>query len=170
MTGAGFVLLLGEQEAALRQVLNRAATELAALRRRVVHVSAKEPAELSLHDMVLQLSEQVDPEIAQGDVLERSHRLLTEADASCDRIILLISHAHLLTSSALRFLQLTCRSGPSLNVVLASTPSGAAKPVAPEFAVIQARSTRIELDPPPPGSRDRGKNGVEPTHTAEPGP
>ena len=94
-----------------------------------------------------QVSEQAAGCDGTGDLLERTHRLLTEVDAQLDRVLLLIDHADRLSSSALRFLQLTSRSGPKLRVVLASTPSGAARPAAPEFNLLAARSVRIGVGP-----------------------
>jgi hypothetical protein len=111
-----------------------------------VQAQAKAPDELSLHHLVVQISHQSTSDLRSLDALERSHRLLTEADACCERIILLIDQADLLTPPAVRFLQLTSRSGPSLRVVLASTPAGAAHPTAAEFSVVSGRSVIIRMD------------------------
>jgi type II secretory pathway predicted ATPase ExeA len=138
-TEDGFVLVTG-QEPVRRQVLDRAASELADLRCRVVRVAVNKPDELSLHDFVQQLSGQLGSH-AGGDTLEQIHRYVTETDASCDRIALLIDNAHLLQASALRFVQLTCRSGPNLRVVLASNGNPAANLCTPEFSLLQARSS-----------------------------
>ncbi len=146
-TGEGFVFLVGEADIARVQVLDRVASELAELRCRVVRVAAREADELSLHSFVAQLTQQLGSNAEPGDPLERNHRRLTEADASCDRIALLIDRAHLLDASALRFIQLTCRSGPALRVVLASKAAGPAS--VPEFTLLQTRSSPcIDLDLP----------------------
>ena len=136
----GYIMVLGQEPARL-QVLVRVSSELASLRCRVVRVAANEPDELSLHDFVQQLSGQLGSHAGPGDTLERIHRYLTEADASCERIALLIDNAHLLQASTLRFIQLTCRSGPNLRVVLASNEHVAANPCTPEFSLLQARSS-----------------------------
>ncbi len=129
------------------QVLDRVASELAQLRCRVVRVAARAADGFSLHDLVAQLTQQLGSDAEPGDTLERNHRRLTEADVSCDRIALLIDRAHLLDASALRFLQLTCRSGPALRVVLASHAVGPAS--VPEFTLLQAGSSAcIDLDLP----------------------
>ncbi len=142
-----FILVWDEHDEARSQLLRRAAAELADLRCRIVRTSANVGEELSVADLVAQVSEQVAGCDGKADLLERTHRLLTEVDAQLDRVLLLIDHADRLSSSALRFLQLTCRSGPKLRVVLASTPSGAAQPAAPEFNLLAARSVRIGVGP-----------------------
>jgi type II secretory pathway predicted ATPase ExeA len=139
-TEDGFIMVLGQEPARL-QVLDRAVSELASLRCRVVRVAANEPHQLSLHDFVQQLSGQLGSHAGPGDTLERTHRYLTEADASCECIALLIDNAHLLQASALRFIQLTCRSGPNLRVVLASNGEAAANLCTPEFSLLHARSS-----------------------------
>jgi type II secretory pathway predicted ATPase ExeA len=140
-----FVLVVGEDEALLSQLLARAAAELATVRCRVARISARSAEGLSLHDLVLAVSAELDPGAVAGDVLERTHRLLTETDEACDRAVLLIDHAAQLSSSALRFLSLMSRSGPNLRVLLASTSATLAGPVAPEFSLLQARSPCIRI-------------------------
>jgi hypothetical protein len=140
-----FILVLAEDAARLR-LLGRAAAELCKLRCRVVRASAQPAQELSVGDLVRQVSDQAVAGEGTGDLLERSHRLLTELDAHWDRVLLLIDHAQSLSSSAVRLLQLTSRSGPNLRVVLATTPAGAAHPIAPELSLLSARSLRITLD------------------------
>src|SRR4051812_31323204 len=103
-----FIVVLGEDDRRRSQLLGRAAAELAHLRCRVVRASADLAAELSLDDLVGQVSAQAALG-TPGDLLERAHRLLTEVDPSLDRVLLLIEHADRLSSSALRFLQLTTR-------------------------------------------------------------
>jgi type II secretory pathway predicted ATPase ExeA len=142
-----FILVWDEHDAAGSQLLRRAAAELGDLRCRVVRASASAGEELSVADLLAQVSEQVTAADGSGDLLERTHRLLTEVDARLDRILLLIDHADRLSSSAVRFLQLTSRSGPKLRVVLASTPTGATQPAAPEFNLLAARSVRIGVGP-----------------------
>jgi len=138
-TGDQCIVLTGD-DPARGQVLDRIAHELAGLRCRVVRVAADEADESSLHDFVQQLARQLGSDGGAEDTLVRVHRYLTELDAGCDRVALLIDHAHLLPSSALRFFQLTCRSSPNLRVVLASKSADTAIPCAPEFRLLQARS------------------------------
>jgi len=138
-TGDQCIVLTGD-DPARREVLDRIAHELASLRCRVVRVAANEADEFSLQDFVQQLSGQLGSDGGTEDTLERVHRYLTEVDAGCDRIVLLIDHAHRLQSPGLRFLQLTCRSSPNLRVVLASKSGDTAIPCATEFRLLQARS------------------------------
>jgi hypothetical protein len=140
-----FTFLIEEEEVTRLQLLQRAKAELDELRCRTLRASCPGSSELRLHDLVSQLCKYPVRGDVRGDELERSHRLLTEVDPSCDRVVLIVDGAQLLSSSALRFLQLTSRSGPHLRIVLASTATGAANPVAPEFSLLQARSARIRL-------------------------
>jgi len=142
-----FIMLWDEHDRPRSQLLGRAAAELADLRCRILRVSAKAAEELTVADLLSQVSDQAAAGAASGDLLERTHRLLTEVDAQLDRVLLLIDHADRLSSSAVRFLQLTSRSGPKLRVVLASTPTGAAHPAAPELKVLAARSLKISVGP-----------------------
>src|SRR5206468_3729385 len=84
-TEDGFIMVTGQEPARL-QLLDRAVSELASLRCRVVRVAVNEPNELSLHDFVQQVSGQLGSHAGPGDTLERTHRYLTEADANCERI------------------------------------------------------------------------------------
>src|SRR4051812_23773372 len=74
------IVLMGDH-AARRQVLDRFASELVALRCRVVRIATSGPDELSLQQFVRQLSQQLGPDAGPGDTLERIHRYLTEVDA-----------------------------------------------------------------------------------------
>jgi len=96
-TGDQCIVLTGD-DPARREVLDRIAHELASLRCRVVRVAANEADEFSLQDFVQQLSGQLGSDGGTEDTLERVHRYLTEVDAGCDRIALLIDHAHRLQS------------------------------------------------------------------------
>jgi type II secretory pathway predicted ATPase ExeA len=142
-----FILVWDEHDGARSQLLRRAAAELADLRCRVIRASAKAAEELSLSDLLGQVSEQAAAGDGSCDLLERTHRLLTEVGPQLDRVLFMIDDADRLSSSALRFLQLTSRSGPRLRVVLASTPAGAAQPAAPEFKLLAAQSQRISIGP-----------------------
>jgi hypothetical protein len=140
-----FTLVAVENDGLRSRLLERAEVELANLHCRIVRASAKPDDELSLHDLLQQLSRQVTAGDTHRDALERIHRLLTEPGADCNRVVLLIDHAQRLSSSALRFLQLTSRSGPVLKIVLTcGTPAGA-EFGAPELRVLQAGSTCIRI-------------------------
>ena len=160
-----FILVLGEHDGSRLQLLARVAAEVANLRCRVVRASTKPPEELSLESLLRQLADQAVSGDGTGDLLERSHRVLTEVDAKWDRVLLLIDHGDRLSPSALRFLQLTSRSGPKLRVVLASTPTGAAHPSAPEFKLLSARSLTISLGPLAAPSAGRLPGGPPPSQT-----
>jgi type II secretory pathway predicted ATPase ExeA len=139
-TDDDYIVLVGDDDARCR-VLDRLASELVSLRCRVVRITATGPGELSLQEFVGQLSQQLGSDAGAGDTLERIHRHLTEVDASCDRIALLIERAHLLQASALRFVQLTSRCSPNLRIVLASDGPAAASLSAPELSLLQTRSS-----------------------------
>jgi len=55
------------------------------------------------------------------DVLSRSFQALTVLDPACDRIVLLVSDAHALPHSALRYIQFASRSAAHLQLVFCGT-------------------------------------------------
>src|SRR5690348_8689081 len=79
-----FIVVFGGHDAARLQLLARAADELANLGCRVLCASAQPPDELGLDALVQQISDQSAP----GDLLERSHLLLTEGDEQTERVVL----------------------------------------------------------------------------------
>lgn len=135
-----FIFLLARDDGLRASVLDEAAAEFANLRCRIVRVSAapRGPG-LSLPSLVAHILRQADPSDGQGDELERSHRLLTAAGESWDRIVLLVDHAHALDPNALRYIQLTSRASSNLRVVFAGEPEIGGEQSHPEFRSFRAK-------------------------------
>lgn len=123
-------------------VLDRAAAELAAARVHVIRVSAPASGSLGLPELVAQVAGQADPgALSDGDV-ELAFQALTEPDEGCPWIALLVDDAERLQPSALRYIQLTCRSVPELRLVLAGEPGFPRLLDGDEFAPLRERLAR----------------------------
>jgi len=141
-----FVFLVGQNDGLRQEILDEVAVEFAGLRCRVVRVSSGGRDGLSLPGLLRQVLGQSNLPCGSGDDLERSHRFLTEASESCDRVVLLIYDAHALHPNALRYIQLTCRSSSSLRVVFAGEPQIVSEASEPEFRYFHGKgSTSIRL-------------------------
>ena len=118
--GGGDVILIsdGGDERAL---LDQAATSLAGMRTRVLRASDVLPDGIRVS---MQSGDTADPSrssIPDDEFLTQSYVALTVLDETCDRIVLLISDAHALQHSALRYIQFVSRSCGHLQLVFCGT-------------------------------------------------
>lgn len=118
MTG-GDAVLDGPGAAA---VLDQAAGPLASQRCRVLRVAPSGPGGLRLSGLVAQVAGEPDLDAQDDASLEAGRHALTVLDKGCDRIVLMVAGAGAMDAMALRYLQLACRTGPSLRLVLAGLP------------------------------------------------
>lgn len=117
-------------------VLDQAAALLAARRSRVLRAAAAGPDGLGLQELMDQVAGRPDPRGPADASLEQGAQALTVPDAGCDRIVLLLDDAEAVQPAALRYVQLACRTGSKLRLVLAGLPDGLD---GAEFAPLRAR-------------------------------
>ena len=123
-------------------VLDEAENELSRHGLRCIRVYGPASGGLTLRDLVAQIVARADPDALTDDDLKAGFTTLTEPGAGCDRVVLLVTEAHNLLPSAMRYVQLACRSGPKLRIALAGQPSLAAVLAQDEFADLRQRLTR----------------------------
>jgi hypothetical protein len=102
-----------------RELLDAAAECLATMRCRVLRAAGTFPEGLSLSVLMAQVTGLPVPDAQNDEALKRGFQALTALDGTCDRIVLLVSDANTLRPSALRYIQLACRAGTNLQLVLA---------------------------------------------------
>lgn len=136
------------------RLLDAAAECLGALRCRVFRAEGTLPEGLSLPVLMKQALGQPAPGVQDDEFLKLGFQALTTLDAACDRIVLLINDANTLRPSALRYIQLACRAGTNLQLVLAGK-RGFLDLLGPhEFAHLHERlATGPIITPPLPGPR-----------------
>ena len=129
-------------------VLRRVAADLVSQRVRVIQVSDESAGGLGLTGLVSQVGGQADPAASLDEKRERAFEALTELDDDVERIALLVDDAQRLDPSALRYIQLACRSSPMLRVVLARSPDALGPLDSEEFAPLRERiAHRVDLAP-----------------------
>lgn len=129
-------------------VLDRLASELAGGQVRIVRVVCPATGGLSLPAFLSQVVGRAKQGVLSDEDLELASDILTQADPSCSQIALLVDDAHDLLPPALRYIQLACRSGPLLRVVLAGRPGTLELLRGDEFAYLRQRISRnIQLPP-----------------------
>lgn len=122
-----------------RTLLDAAADCLVRLSSRVLRVSGPPADGLSLSTLMAQVTGQPDPGGRNDEFLRRGFQALTVLDATCDRIVLLISDANTLQPAALRYIQFACHAGTRLQLVFAGR-RGFLEMLAPgEFAGLRNR-------------------------------
>ncbi len=136
------------------RLLDAAAECLGTLRCRVFRAEGALPEGLSLPVLMRQAFGQPAPGVNDDEFLKLGFQALTTLDAACDRIVLLINDANTLRPSALRYIQLACRAGTNLQLVLAGK-RGFLDLLGPnEFEHLRERlETGPIITPPLPGSR-----------------
>ncbi len=102
-----------------RALLDAAADRLATLRCRVLRAAGTPSEGLSLPVLMSQIVGQPAPGAQDDEFLKRGFQALTTLDGTCDRIVLLVSDANTLQPAVLRYIQLACRAGTALQLVLA---------------------------------------------------
>ena len=145
---AALTMLVGVGGAGKTTVLDRVAADLGSRHVRVVRAAGTLPGGLGLPGLVAQVAGRADPARLQDEDRERAFAALTELDDDVGRIALLIDDAQGLDTSALRYVQLACRSGPMLRVVMTGPPDAPGPLDAEEFAPLRARiGHRVEVPP-----------------------
>ena len=136
------------------RLLDAAAECLGTLRCRVFRAEGALPEGLSLPVLMRQAFGQPAPGVQNDEFLKLGFQAFTTLDAACDRIVLLISDANTLRPSALRYIQLACRAGTNLQLVLAGK-RGFLDLLGPnEFAYLRERlATGPIITPSLPGPR-----------------
>ena len=104
---------------------------------------------LGPRELMAQVVGRADPGALTDADLQAGFAALTEPGAGHDRVILLVGEAHRLLPSAVRLVQLACRTSPTLRVVLAGQPGLTAVLAAEEFAYLRQRITRRLALPDP---------------------
>ena len=122
-----------------RELLDVAAERLAMCRCRVFRAAGTSSEGLSLPVLMAQVIGQPAPGVHNDEALKRGFQALTTLDATCDRIVLLVSDANTLQPAVLRYIQLACKAGTTLQLVLAGK-RGFLELLSPhEFAPLRAR-------------------------------
>ncbi len=130
-------------------VLDEAENELSSHGLRCVRVYCPASGGLALRDLVAQIVVRADPDALTDGDLKAGFATLTEPGEGYDRVALLVTEAHNLLPSAMRYIQLACRSSPKLRVVLAGQPGLTAALGQDEFADLRQRVARtLELPGP----------------------
>lgn len=147
--GGGHVTVTARESSA-EALLDEAAANLAIQGSRVFRAAATLPSGVSVAWLVAQVTGHLMSK-QQGDrVLEQVFRDLTILDATCHRIVLLVTNAEVLQKSTLRYLQLATRAGSALQLVMAGKPefldSLAAQDLVPLYTRLTANSV-VELRP-----------------------
>ncbi|MGI4953465.1 MAG: hypothetical protein ACRYGM_16800 [Janthinobacterium lividum] len=117
-------------------LLDQAAALLAARRLRVLRAAAAGPEGLGLQELMAQVAGGPDAGSPDGTSLEQGAQALTVLDGRCDGIVLLLDDAETVQPTALRYIQLACRTSAKLRLVLAGMPEGLD---GAEFASLRAR-------------------------------
>ncbi len=130
-------------------VLDEAENELSSHGLCCVRVYGPASGGLSVRDLVAQIVARADPDALTDDDLQAGFLALTEPGEGHGRVALLVTEAHNLLPSAMRFIQLACRSSPRLRVALAGQPGLAAVLAPDEFADLRQRITRTLQLPGP---------------------
>ena len=102
-----------------RALLDEAAACLTTLRCRALRAAGTLEDGLSLPILLAQVTGQPYLSARNDEFLKQGFQALTTLDETCDRIVLLVSDANTLQPSALRYIQLACRAGTNLQLVLA---------------------------------------------------
>lgn len=130
-------------------LLDPAESELSNHRLRCVRVYGPASGGLALRELIAQIVGRADPDALTDHDLKTGFVTLTETGEDHDRVVLLVTEAHNLQSSAMHYIQFACRSSPRLRVALAGQPSLAATLATDDFAYLRQRLT-LTLELPGP--------------------
>jgi hypothetical protein len=143
------VSLLCQPGLSTAAVLDEAENKLSSHGLRCVRVYGPASGRLTLRDLVAQIVVRADPDALTDGDLKAGFVTLTEPGEGYDRVALLVTEAHNLLPSAMRYIQLACRSSPKLRVALAGQPGLTAALAQDEFADLRQRIARtLELPGP----------------------
>jgi hypothetical protein len=154
------VVLLCKSGISTAALLDEAENELSSHGLRCVRVYGPSSGGLALRDLVAQIVDRADPDALADHDLKAGFATLTEPGEGYGRVALLVTEAHNLTSSALHYIQLACRSSPKLRFALAGQPGLAAALAQDEFAYLRQRIARTLELPGPVRNRTPGLSSV----------
>ncbi len=103
-----------------QKLLDLAADRLARLRSRVLRVAAAQSGGLGLPGLMAQVTGRPGLSLQDDEILKQGFQAFTALDATCDRIVLVVTGANALQRATLRYIQFACSAGPNLQIVLAS--------------------------------------------------
>ena len=130
-------------------VLDEAENDLFSHGLRCVRVYGPASGGLTLRALIAQIVVRADPDALTDHDLRAGFLTLTEPGEGYGRVALLVTEAHNLLPSAMRYIQLACRSSPKLRVALAGQPGLTAVLAQDEFADLRQRLARtLELPGP----------------------
>ena len=136
--GGADVILITEGDGG-RVLLDVAADCLAERRSRILWAAEVLPGTLGVPMPLPRAAGQSKTNVLDDELLTHGFQALTMLDQTCDRIVLLVSDAHALQPSALRYIQFAGRSGAPLQFVFCGTRKFFDLLNAEEFAWLRAR-------------------------------
>jgi len=139
------VSLVGKAGAGMAALLIQTERELSSHCVRCIRVYGPSSGGLALRDLIAQVVGRPDSALLTDHDLKAGFVALTEPGGNYDLVALLVTEAHSLLPSAMRYIQLACRSSPKLRVVLAGQPSLAATLAQDEFAYLRRITQELEL-------------------------
>lgn len=130
-------------------LLDQTAQELSGRRIRCVRVQGPATGGLASRDLIAQIVARPDPGALTDADLKAGFKALTEPGEGFRRVALLVSEAHSLLPSALRYVQLARQASPAkLCVVLAGKPGLAAALEGEDFIPLRSAMHMMELSEP----------------------
>ncbi len=130
-------------------LLDQAAQELSSRRIRCVRVHGPAAGGLASRDLIAQIVARPDPGALTDADLKAGFRTLTEPGEGFRRVALLVSEAHSLLPSALRYVQLAHQASPAkLCIVLAGKPDLATALEGEDFIPLRSAMHMMELSEP----------------------
>jgi len=138
--GADTVTLLVQMERAL-----------SSRRIRCIRVYGPSSGGLAPKDLIAQIVGRPDPDALTDDDLRAGFMALTGPKEGYGAVALLVTEAHNLQPSAVRYLQLASRSSPELRIVLVGGPGLADVLAADEFTPLRRSVRMLELPDPTAG-------------------
>ena len=153
-------------------LLDQTAQELSGRRIRCVRVQGPAAGGLASRGLIAQIVARPDPGALTDADLEAGFKALTEPGEGFRRVALLVSEAHSLLPSALRYVQLARQASPAkLCVVLAGKPGLAAALEGEDFIPLRSAMHMMELsEPAGAGLFDRTSASPEPPPPRAGGP
>ena len=139
------VSVAGVADTATAALLDQTERELSSLRYRCVRISASMSGGLALRDLIAQVVGRPNATGLTDHDLKAGFVALTEPGEDYNLVALLVSEAHNLLPSAVRYLQLACQSSPTLRVVLAGQYGLAAILAQDEFTPLRRMTYALEL-------------------------
>lgn len=131
----GCVSVIDRGGAGTAALLDQTERELSSCGVRCVRVYGTPSGGLALRGLIAQIVGQPDPRALTDNDLKTGFMTLVEPGKGYGLVALLVADAHNLLPSAMRYIQLACRSSPTrLRVVLAGQPGLAATLASDEFA------------------------------------